>query len=296
MADFDSLPLTFVFAYRLVDKSLWPMVMTEFASCGAEHLVLDSSLIKKIADEPLLINELKKLASDAGLDFVDSHAPMGIGYDLNCPYRELRGTMISRHKMHLNIAAAMGVKTMTIHIGNEHHYHGEFSDQEHFDFICEALDELLVEAEKCGVRIAIENIWMKINTPDKVVEIKRHYPTEFLGLCYDSGHANVLNNGRHTPGGVAERCWFEGGETQILWEDHALEKMLPEIISCHLHDNDAFLDRHAIPGKGNVDWEHEIKLLRQAPKLMSIQCEAFPERSGNTIREIVQSFRQLLNR
>lgn len=288
------LPLTFVYAFERVAPECWENILDEFAFAGAKHLVLNSSVVSRMAAAPLEIKKLLRSAADRGLDFVDSHAPMGIGFDMNCPLENLRRQMILRHRLYLNIASEFGVDTMTIHTGNDHHY-PDIPENVHYDNIRRTLDELLPEAEKCGVVIAMENIWFRVNTPDKILMLKKEYDTPFLGLCYDSGHANLLDKGRYFAGGIVRKCWGEVGlAEQILWEDQALEKMQTEIVCCHLHDNDGITDQHCMPGKGTLDWQKIVPQLLQAPKLKSIQCEAYTHRSGNTVSEIVASCRKIL--
>ena len=78
------------------------------------------------------------------------------------------------------------------------------------------------------------------------------------------------------------------GETPD-WDDPILEKMLPHIVNCHLHDNDGFEDSHKLCGKGNVDWKKVISLLKTAPRLKNIQCEAISSKHAFSVREMIES-------
>jgi sugar phosphate isomerase/epimerase len=68
--------------------------------------------------------------------------------------------------------------------------------------------------------------------------------------------------------------------------------MLPEIVNCHLHDNDGSSDAHMTPGKGTIDWKKVISLLKRAPKLQAIQCEVLM-RPDDTPAEICRKFAEL---
>ena len=57
------------------------------------------------------------------------------------------------------------------------------------------------------------------------------------------------------------------------WDDRALEKTLPQIVSCHLHDNDGSDDSHSLPGEGTINWNKVIQLLKKAPRLQLIRSE-----------------------
>ena len=59
----------------------------------------------------------------------------------------------------------------------------------------------------------------------------------------------------------------------IPFDDHILDKMLPNIVTVHLHDNASDTDSHDIPGHGNIDWKTVMGKLKTAPRLRSYQHE-----------------------
>ena len=287
-------PVTYLFDFEHVSDKMRPYIMEEFSSAGAKHLVLSDTLIKRIINQSGFEDTLLKEISDAGMSFCDAHAPFSAAQDLNCPYDTKRSMMVSRLKLALEICSFMKVDTITIHVGNNH-YEGtsHIPDEVHINWIKEALSQLLPAAEKLGITICIENIWFSINTPDVLNSIKAEFPTPALGFCYDSGHANIMDNGRLQSTGNAWTGWQASGKDVPLWEDKALEKMLPHVVNCHLHDNDGTRDAHTLPGKGNINWEHIIKLLKTAPRLKVIQSEVIPVHSGIYVRELVEKFNEL---
>ena len=286
-----NVPVTYVFVGS--DENALRHLFPEFAANGAENIVLTDQLISAVMCKYSFADVIRKYLDLTGLRFVDSHAPFGPGIDLNCPIAEARRNLVLRHKLALNIAADFGVDTMTIHIGND----SRFPDvplEKQLEFVRAGLDELLPEAEKCGIVICIENIWSRINTPDRLLEIKSHFDTPYLGFCYDAGHANLMTNGRNYPDGAANKWWNMFGETPD-WDDPILEKMLPHVVNCHLHDNSGEEDRHMLCGKGTVDWKKVSSLLKTAPRLKNIQCEAISLWSNASIRELVESTNAALN-
>lgn len=284
-------PLTFYFDFERVSDAARPFIMHEFKSCGAEHLVLTDALISRILQTPSLTETLMKEAEDAGLTFVDAHAPFGKFTDLICPLPEYREQLVLRQQLAIRIAAQMGVNTVTIHGGNDTLWPGLTPEQGHANIIA-AMERILPTAEECGVTVCIENTWRYCVLPDALLDIKEHFPTDTLGFCYDSGHANISAKASAFPGSSGWESWnFLGIPPQ--WEDHALEKMLPHIVNCHLHDNDGTRDQHRIPGCGNVDWKHETALLKKAPRLKNIQCEVIPVRANDSIADICRKFREL---
>ena len=284
-------PVTFYFDFGSIGETARPYIMAEFARYGAKHLVLAEPFITRIINTPGFEDTLLQEMSDNDLSFCDAHAPFGTLLDLNCTETPKRAMMIARHKLILEICQYMKVDTITIHLGNNRG--PELSEEKHVGLMKESLNELLPLAEKLGITICIENIWLPVNTPDILNSIKAEFPTEALGFCYDSGHANIMSNGVKYATGTAWNAWTRVGYTVPRWEHKALEKMLPHVVNCHLHDNVGFNDAHILPGRGNIDWPHIIGLLKKAPRLKVVQSEVTPVRTGTFIRELVEKFDEL---
>ena len=283
-------PVTFLHEFDTLNDRIRPLVMREFASNGAKYLVLTDTLIKQILGKVSLERQLMQEMAAEGLEFMDAHAPFGPYLDLNCPIPEARKEMIFRHKLTLQIIASMGVKTITIHTGNDVAY-PDYPLEVQFDAIKHSLDELLPLAEFLGITICIENIWFKINTPERLLAIKECFPTDALGFCYDAGHANLMDKGRNFPESNPFKAW---GDVTPAWDNAILEKMLPHVVNCHLHDNNGISDQHLNIGCGTVDWQHIVSLLKKAPRLKVVQSEVLMSRPL-AVRELCETFNKLWN-
>ena len=214
---------------------------------------------------------------------------------MNCPYPAQRPQMIALQKLALEICAYMGVDTITIHLGNNHFKPAnDYSDEQHIDWMKETLNELLPVAEKLGITICIENIWFSVNTPEVLNSIKACFPTDALGFCYDSGHANLMNNGRYHEQSFPRVHWASSGSGEPHWDDKILDKMLPHVVNCHLHDNYGIDDEHNLAGDGNTDWKHIMPLLLSAPRLKVIQSEFCPIKKEVSFAKMVSRFNDLL--
>lgn len=289
-----SVPVTYLYEFEHVTEKMRPVVMAEFARYGAEHLVLSDTLIQQIISNAGTADKLLQEMKDAGLSFCDAHAPFGPQFDMNCPWEAKRPMMLARLKLALEICRYMNVDTITIHLGNNHFEPATgIADEIHIGRMKESLSELLPLAEKLNITICIENIWFSVNTPDVLNSLKAEFPTDALGFCYDSGHANIMDNGRNYATGNAWNGWKAAGKSVPLWEDQALEKMLPHVVNCHLHDNTGWSDAHQIPGDGCIDWVHIIRLLKKAPRLKVIQSEVLPVKAKVNIPELVATFTEL---
>lgn len=284
-------PLTFFWNFGESDEKVRRCVMAEFAANGAEHLVLTHDLINFILADVSMMDKLTNEMSEAGLSFVDAHAPFGQFVDLNTPETALRRQMILRHKLHINIAADMGVDTITIHVGNEY-YRPQFTLDEQKEFIVSALDELLPVAEERKVTVCIENIWCRLNTPEILLEIKERFPTDALGFCFDAGHANNTGKGHLYERNSVYDAYILT-DTPAVYDDQVQQKMLEHTVNCHLHDNDGQFDTHQLPGDGNTDWTKVVHLLRRTPRLKSIQSEVVPLGKIIPVARLCEAFRKL---
>ena len=280
------LPITFLYQFDHTDDYSRPQIMQEFAANGAKYLVLTDMLLAKMLSERVFAAKLREEMSAAGLEFKDAHAMFGKFLDLNCPVPEARGEMIARHKLALYMIASMGVNTITIHTGNDTVY-PEYSLDHQIDCLKKSLDELLPLAEELGIVICIENIWFKINTPEKLLAVKKCFPTDALGFCYDAGHANLMDKGRFNAESNPCKVWQD---VTPAWDDHILEKMLPHVVNCHIHDNNGITDQHRNIGCGNINWDHIVPLLLSAPRLQVIQSEVLPIHANTAIRDICSKF------
>ena len=284
-----AVPVTYLFDFEQVGESLRPYVMHEFAANGAKNLVLSGPLIAQIMQNPALQKSLLREMDAEGLSFLDAHAPSDPYFDINSPVRSERPQILARLKLAFRIAADMGMKTVTVHVGNEPFQPG-FPLEVQYDCVRSALAELLPCAESLGLILCIENIYYQLNTPERLLALKKEFPSDFLGLCYDSGHANLMDNGRHFPESEVFAMW---GNVPPCFDDRILEKMLPHVVNCHLHDNDGVADSHCMPGRGSVNWKHIADLLGQAPHLKVIQSEVHMIRSRDSIRDVCEAFRKL---
>ena len=281
-------PLTFAYDWDLFeDENPRRNAMAEFAACGVRHLVLTDSLIKMIGRIPKLYLQLRREAADAGLDFVDSHAPFGNETDISIPVAEWRPQMLERMKFTLSLVRDFGVDSCCVHINST--YYREYTVARHLDAARASLEALLPTAEDLGVTICLENIFKPANSVDDVLTLIKEFPSPSLGACYDIGHANIMEHGKGNPDCLAYSRYEGIGE--IPWETDSLGRMLPHIVNCHLHDNRADLDSHDIPGRGTVDWLALMPRLRTAPRLRSMQSEVIPVRRNHVpISTLVKSF------
>jgi sugar phosphate isomerase/epimerase len=106
-----------------------------------------------------------------------------------------------------------------------------------------AIEHLKAFAAPLGVKLLLENIQNEVTTPAQLAEIIRAGHFASVGVCFDIGHANIME-------GV----------------DATLESLTQLIGSTHLHDNNGDRDAHLWPGDGNIAWDAAMAALKAAPR------------------------------
>jgi sugar phosphate isomerase/epimerase len=115
--------------------------------------------------------------------------------------------------------------------------------------------KLIEKAEKNGVNIAIENVFM----PEYMDYVFNNIESERLKFCYDSGHANCF-----TP------------------EIDMLAKYGDKLAALHLHDNDGSGDQHLLPFNGNINWEQIMAQLKRFKFDGPLALEVFARENDGT--------------
>jgi sugar phosphate isomerase/epimerase len=117
--------------------------------------------------------------------------------------------------------------------------------------------KLIEKAEKNGVNIAIENVFMF----EYMDYVFGNIESERLKFCYDSGHANYF-----TPG------------------IDVLAQYGDKLAALHLHDNDGSGDQHLLPFDGTIDWEHTMAQLKGLGYTGPLALEVFaPNKDDNRL-------------
>ena len=282
------IPVTFHHSWKKLDERERITAMREFAVNGARHLVLSDSLLKMMAGDYLLAGVLRRQTAEAGVDFVDAHAPFRDFGDLFIPDERDRKEMIARQKLNLLLVSEMGVGTCTFHVGSK--YYETHTLDEHREALYRSLDELLPLAEKLDIILCLENLVRPLSTADDLVSYMKKYDSPHLGVCLDVGHANLKEKGEEHPESEVPAAWAIAG-LPVRWEKNIAEKLQPYVVNCHIHDNCGVGDDHNLTGEGNIDWRRIVPLLLDAPRIKNIQSEVLTARRCTPIRTVVENIR-----
>jgi len=198
-----------------------------------------------------------------GLKSTACHALWGDGNDCIIPDQGAWAEMIRKHGLFLRELTALGVTTYTIHLG----WHVERPAEWNFDLLRKTVDALLPVCEETAIALALENSAEPFEAIVQLAGMVKSYRNEFLGMCFDCGHAN---------------CYQKGVVK-------TLEAMRDGIVTCHLHDNYGEHDDHNPPGRGYIDWKELNNLLDTLPRLHHAETE-----SGEWDRDSWEKFRRSL--
>ncbi len=155
--------------------------------------------------------------------------------DLVSGYAWQRQSGIELVKNRIDLAAALQSPNIVLHIDlSEQVFHNQETENAFLTSLFASLDELQPYCREYGVRIAIENLCGAGSQAFLTLfeRVFARYGPEFLGLCFDSGHWEIME-----PGGLS-----------------VLERFGDRLIATHLHDNLGRQDDHLLPFDGCLDW------------------------------------------
>lgn len=242
------------FSWQKFPETMWPHFAAEFRDNGAEALALSHPLLLRLLSEPDFAPFLRKFIHNSRMHLCGSHAPFGNELDLNSATEE----NLIRLEQLIRLLPDWGVTSCTFHIGLL-----QVSLDMARASALRSLERLIPVAEKAGVTLCIENAEHPGGAVEELLYYRKQITSPALAFCYDVGHANV-----------------NGGAVEVL------QKMLPDIAACHLHDNDGQLDLHHYPGNGTVPWNQVVPLLKRAPRLTHWQSEVNVLESDISIRKL----------
>ena len=294
---------TITFNYGPAEIEAIPARLENMAAAGIKRIQLEAKQLMAAIDDPVYRRVLLHETEANGLKLFDAHAPHSGINSFGSPRPGAHENLLKVASKALNGAADLGIHTLTFHtartrlVGQFAPPSGEIADV-NLDGarsrIMRQLEIVVPEAEKLGIMMALENLFLPASAADFIAPIVREFNHPNLGLNYDSGHALLLEKlpGKD-PSLIAE--WIQSGwtDSKVTLQDDQLDAMLDQVITAHLHDNMGINDEHLLPGDGAANWSHIIERLRRAPRLISLHSEVMPKYYGNTPGIQAERFRQI---
>ena len=180
----------------------------------------------------------------AGLP-VALHAPF---LDLSpaSPDPQVRQITLLRHQQALRLAERLGAVVCVVHPGYDRWRFAPGGSLWH-ERSCDFWQPLAQQAENCGCRLALENIFE--TEPHALAALIHAMDSPAFGHCFDMGHFHLFAQ-------VPLASWFAS--------------LGPAMIHLHLHDNHGQDDEHLPLGEGTIDVPavfHHVKQRTSRPTL-----------------------------
>jgi sugar phosphate isomerase/epimerase len=230
---------------------------------------------------------LKKAVNDFGINPMQVHAPTSSEADIGNFEEASRERALSIHEVQMRYASSVGVSFYVIHPGGLMY---GFEDEEtgierlpsEKAFLekvrtlnTTSLSRLAKFASKLDLKIALENGGTYDFHYPMVLRIVREVNHPNLGVCLDTGHANIS---RTAP--VSEAIRKIGS---LLW-------------ASHIHDNDGTRDSHQPLGQGNIDWNGVLQAFEDVSYSGMLSLELYRGKLNDDYWEGVQSSISLLKK
>lgn len=143
----------------------------------------------------------------------------------------------------------------------------------HLDSVRRSLDTLIPYAQEQGILLGLESRGHYEQVPNEreMETLLAEYETPTVGYWHNFGHIQMKEN----LGLLDHRQW--------------LEKMVPRLVGCYIHDVLWPADDHAIPFHGSVDFDQLIPLL---PRGIPLVWEMDPRRKSDDIKQALTTWKE----
>lgn len=184
------------------------------------------------------LEDVKEHAQKLGLNFVQSHAPMGR------PIASDNREFIEDTKRCIESCSILGIKNIVVHSG----YLPDISKEECFEKNKVFYDELLAFAEQFDVNVLVENFnkmcienmyW--IDNAAELRELIDYVDHPLFHACWDTGHGNMQETPQH----------------------EALKILGEHVYALHVQDNFGNDDSHMAPLCGTLNLDSLIYGLKE---------------------------------
>ncbi len=220
------------------------------------HLVEDISNPPSIRVFRKRLENINKLADDSGILIWQIHGPYG-GNDLVADSEKTRKRNVDVYKRWLDICLELGAKSLIVHIGGRNDFCKNRDPKFIRDKNIDSLSQLIIHVSGGNLRIAIENLLSRcIENPsafniygNRISDLKEMIKTlksEIIGICLDTGHANIEN----------------------LDIPLAIKEAGKHLIATHIQENNGIYDMHIFPFSlrqnfSGMDWFAIFKAFKE---------------------------------
>jgi sugar phosphate isomerase/epimerase len=266
-----------VSTYLFVKERLHPGILDSLVRSGVQAVeIFAARQHLDYANRKQHVKEIAEWFRGSGVPLNSVHSPLYADYEwgragappvnISSIDRATRIEAMDEIKRALEIAEQIPFRFLVQHLGTPNE---SFSDKK-FEAAMTSIEHLRAFAKPLGVRILLENIPNELSEPDKLVEMIHLAHFDDVGICFDFGHAHMMNS-------VSE----------------SFEILRPHICSTHVHDNDKLKDSHLWPGQGTINWKEAMELLRTAQQKPPILLELGEDEKVNPLEKLGETFDKL---
>lgn len=197
------------------------------------------------------IQKLLDTLLSSGVRVHSIHAPFGPDYDVSSLDDAIHERGVDSLIDAIELASVMDADKVIVHASDT--LNGERARRA--DRARGVLREMASVAAESGIVLALENLPPNYlgHTPDELLALLDGTDRGAVGVCFDSGHANLSG---HFP--------------------EFASAILPLAVTTHLHDNDGTADQHLFPGSGSIDWRTFASTYRILECKATIMLECKP--------------------
>jgi len=214
--------------------------------------------------KPPRVADALKAAHAAGMSFDSIHGVFGFHIDPSSPDVKHRQRCLEIYENEGKLCRELGGKMIVVHPAAWNPGMRSMTAEEidrasvpRWPSLNEFMHRLGEIGERIGVTYLIENQPMNCPLGHDTVRLSKAVlavGSPAIRMCLDTGHA-------HMTGDLVA----------------AVKGALPAIAYFHIHDNDAKVDDHRMPGDGTVDWTAFGELLRTSGSTATCMLEVFYE-------------------
>ena len=210
---------------------------------GFKYIDASVNSMARREDQPLCRDDweqwaysIRELGEKLGKEFIQAHAFFPTGDARTGVLDDHSSEMLKRTILSASI---LGVEYIVIHPLT----FPEIGLEEAFHLNCEYLSRWGEFCINHNIGMAIENMYPHKNeatfgtTPEVLLEIVNRINDPRVGICLDTGHANLTK----------------------LDIPETIRKIGPHLKATHISDNKGIKDDHTVPFAGKIDWPPVIK-------------------------------------
>lgn len=192
-------------------------------------------------DWPRQVNAAAEAAAETGMTFVQAHAPSHNSLDPNADHE----TGLLATARTIEACGRLGIPNIVVHSGGAGCYRYPQDRLAYYEAILPFYRQLFPYMEKYNVKVLIENgckanqgAIYSFRTAEDMRGFLDYAGHPLLGICWDTGHANLEEN---------------------MDQYRELKALGSALTALHVQDNDGIKDEHIAPFNGTLDLDAIIQ-------------------------------------